>query len=331
MTRTRRLGLFTGCGCLGALAACLVLCVGVVVPPATALGTAAWRESSTADAVAPGRFLEVEGQRVHVSEWGPPDGPPIVLISGTSAWGGTWVEVAVPLAEAGFHVVAPDLPPFGYSARPPSPDGYTREAQAARILGVLAALDRDDVVLVGHSFGGGATVEAAMRAPAGQVGHLVLIDVALGLGMPPSALAPVASVPVLGSTIVASTFTNPGFLPIGLDAMVHDPAVVTDERVARYARPLVVEGTTAATTAWVPELLAPTPTLASDATNYPALGTPTTVIWGAEDHATPLEQAEHLVDLLPDATLVVLDDVGHLPQIEDPGAVVATLRSLRRR
>lgn len=258
---------------------------------------------------------------MHVTTWGDPTDPIVVLISGTSAWGGTWVEVAEPLARQGFYVVAPDLPPFGYSARP-EPDGYTRAAQGARIVELMDSLGRDDLVLVGHSFGGGATVEAAMTAPPGRIRHLVLLDAAIGLGIPPSPAAFVARVPLVGESLVAATFTNPAFLPTGLHSMVHDPAVVTDERVARYARPLTLVGSTAAVTNWLPELLAPTPGVSSTDAAYRSFATPTTVIWGAEDHATPVAQAEHLVDLLPNAELVVLPGVGHLPQIEAPDAVV---------
>ena len=51
---------------------------------------------------------------------------------------------------AAAHVIAVDLPPFGFSDRPGS---YTRQDQAARINDVLDALKAAPAIIVGHSFG----------------------------------------------------------------------------------------------------------------------------------------------------------------------------------
>ena len=68
---------------------------------------------------------------------GPSDGIPVVLFHGTAAWSELWRHTSSALAAAGFHVIALDLPPFGFSDRPGS---YTRQDQAARINDVLVHL-----------------------------------------------------------------------------------------------------------------------------------------------------------------------------------------------
>jgi 2-hydroxymuconate-semialdehyde hydrolase len=285
---------------------------------------AASREVHTRAQVAPGTFLTVDELELHTMTWGPEAGPLILLVPGTSAWAHTWVELAEPLAARGFHVVAMDLPPFGYSERP-TDDTYDRPAQAARILGVLDALDARRAVLVGHSFGGGATVEAAMGAPPGQLAQLVLLSPALGLGAADSPVAPLMRIPTVREPLVSMTFTSPAFLPVGVRAMMADPSQATAERVARYQQPLDVQGTTRAVGAWLPELLAPTSARSHDPEAYRTLALPTTLVWGSHDTVTPLAQGQALAALLPDARLVVLDDVGHLPQLEDVPGVLAAL------
>lgn len=321
MSRKRRLGLL-GCGCLLLLGGCCGLPALVAVGiPAGFRGAAALREVDSAAEVAPGERIDVDGQAIHVQRWNP-GGPrgPLVLVPGTSAWADTWVEIAVPLAEAGFDVVALDLPPFGFSERPADGD-YTRTAQATRINGLIDALGFEELALMGHSFGGGATVEAAMQRPE-RIRHLLLLDVALGLGQPAASGTVLLRQPLIAEPLVAMTMTNPGFTPTGVSVMVASPDAVTAAQVDRYRRPLTVTGSTSAVAAWLPELLDPTPSRSSDPANYRTLQVHTTLLWGELDTATPLAQAEALHGLLPDSELVVLPGLGHLPQIEGPAAVV---------
>lgn len=294
----------------------------LAAPCALIRGSAAVRERDAAAEVAPGTFVDADGLRVHVQTWGPDDGPTALLVPGTSAWAETWVEVAEPLAARGVRVVAMDLPPFGYTERP-ADDRYDREAQAARILGVARTLGRP-LALVGHSFGGGATVQAAMTSPE-TFDAVVLLSPALALAQPPAAWAPVARIGPVAEVGVAATFANPWFLPTGVRAMVADPEVATPIRVDRYAQPLSVAGTTRAIARWLPELGAPAPSRAGDPEAYRTLDLTVRLVWGAEDHVTPVAQGEALAALLPRAELTVLTGVGHLPQIEDPEAVVAAI------
>jgi pimeloyl-ACP methyl ester carboxylesterase len=58
-----------------------------------------------------------------------------------------------------------------------------------------------------------------------------------------------------------------------------------------------------------------------------AIEVPAVVVVGDEDAITPRELGEELAAGLPDAELVVLDGVGHLSTVEDPGRVAGALRS----
>jgi proline iminopeptidase len=48
------------------------------------------------------------------------------------------------------------------------------------------------------------------------------------------------------------------------------------------------------------------------------LGMPTLVIWGRHDHIFPVRHAEAAKDKLPNGRVVIFDDSGHTPQMEEP-------------
>lgn len=281
------------------------------------------RESHTVSRLAPstGRFVRAADVTLFVQEQGERDALPVVFIHGTGAWSEAWRETLNAVAAAEFRAVALDLPPFGFSERPGNKE-YGNPSQARRILGAMDALQIKQAVLVGHSFGGGPTMEAAFLAPE-RVHALVLVDVALGLdsgsvGGHGATGAFLAMAP-LRNAVVAAFLTNPRFTKRLLQQFIADPARATDERVAIYQRPLSIRGTTAAVGEWLPVLLLPQPpSLATDPDSYRRFAVPTRIIWGAEDTITPLPQAERLVKLLPSGELSIMKGVGHIPQIENP-------------
>jgi len=286
---------------------------------------AARREQGTArDAPPGGRFVKAGDVRMFVQDSGPASAPGVLFVHGTGAWSETWRDAMATAADAGFHAVAVDLPPFGFSERPES-GRYGKTDQGRRIVGVLEALGPQPVVLVGHSFGGGPTVEAALLAPE-RVRGLVLVDVALGLppegagrSSPPRLLGALLAVRPLRDAVVATFLTNPRFTRRLLQSFIADPSRATPERVAVYQRPLTQKGSTEAIGQWLPALLAPAEAAPSeDPASYARLRMPVVLIWGGRDTITPLAQGQRLARLVAGAQLVVMDAVGHIPQLEDP-------------
>jgi pimeloyl-ACP methyl ester carboxylesterase len=51
------------------------------------------------------------------------------------------------------------------------------------------------------------------------------------------------------------------------------------------------------------------------------IATPTLIVWGARDRTATRDQIDRYLDRLPDARLVVLQDAGHFPQLDEPGRV----------
>lgn len=316
---------------MGTVSWCVVRIVAVLVV-ALALGLmfmrlrAAARETEAPYASAPrdGFFVRAADLDVFVQQTGPADGPAVLFVHGTGAWSATWRESLDALGAAGYRAIAIDLPPFGYSQRPASAD-YSKPAQARRIVGVLDALGVERGVLVGHSFGAGATVEAALAAPQ-RIRALVLVDAALAPRdpaetVPKDALALRAFLAArpLRDAVTAAFLTNPAFTQRLLAMFVADARAATRERAAIYAQPLALRGTTQAVGAWLPSLLLASRDARSDSTvEYAAAALPVRLIWGSADSITPLSAGERLAKLFPDARLARIDGVGHIPQIEAP-------------
>jgi len=308
----------------------------VVALALTAFGYLALRRETLTpqEAAGPGaKYVDAAGLAVHYREWGPTDGKPLILMPGSFAWSETFRDIAEPLSERGWHVIGIDMPPFGYSERPASHD-YSRAAQAGRLLDVADALKLDRFALGVHSYGGGAAIEAAFLAPE-RIEALVLLDVALGLGQtdaggPP--LAPVLRIGPVRSLLTAATFTNPLMIGKGLRDFIHDDALVTPERIEIYARPGNVAGTTQAVGSWLFTGLFADERAAysADLANYRAFQSPVLVIWGREDTVTPLVQGEQIAAAFPKGRLEVLDGVNHIPQVEQPAAVVALIDGFLR-
>jgi pimeloyl-ACP methyl ester carboxylesterase len=271
-----------------------------------------------------GRFVQAGDVELFIQEMGPADGRSIVFIHGTAAWSEFWRETMIPLANAGFHCIAIDIPPFGFSEKPARPS-YGNKDQATRIVALLDALDVSNAILIGHSFGGGATMEAALMIP-DRIDALVLLDVGgLNLNLEPSnegdgvsALSVFMNTPLLRNPVLAATATNPLLTKTITSTMVLDPGVVTNKLKSLVRQPLVLKDATDTFGEWLTYVLTVQEvSLTSDPSNYAVLTMPALIIWGDSDTIIPLKDGEYLQSILPNAELVVMKGVNHIPYIEN--------------
>ena len=223
-----------------------------------------------------------------------------------------------PLAAAGFHVIALDLPPFGFSDRPGS---YTRQDQAARVNDVLIHLKAAPAIIVGHSFGAGAATELVMRYP-DRARALVLVDAALGLTAAPSDAPWIIQPKWIREVLVSLTITNPVATQALLEFLIAKKERALPEFVAILQRPTTQRDSTPDIADWLHYFLGTDRNAVSaDRDAYARTKLPTAILWGNQDTITPIDQAADLLTLLPQASLTVLPGLGHIPQIEDPGLV----------
>jgi pimeloyl-ACP methyl ester carboxylesterase len=301
------------------------------------------RERQTAEEAAPasGSFVSAGDIRIYIEEDGPKSGLPIVFIHGFGAWSETWKKTTSVLAAHGFHTIALDMPPFGFSEK--VTDGtFSRQAQAQRIIKVLDTLQLKQVVLVGHSIGGRPTLEVALLVP-DRIKSLVLVDVALGFGTDgdiaqnnPTLLSRAFfSVHALRNAALSATATNPLMTKKLLSTFVANPEVLTPALLSVYQKPFAVKDSTNRLGDWLKVLSVDSDTSSSGKlSNISKLSMPSLLIWGDRDTITPLWQGEKLKNIIASSTLSILTGLGHIPQIEDPdqfnSSLLPFLEQIRR-
>lgn len=130
----------------------------------------------------PERLVTVaEGTRVAIRECG--QGPVVVLLHGIGSGAASWLHCAQRLAEE-HRVIAWDAPGYGRST--PLPESRPRARDyAARLDGLLEALDIQQCLLVGHSLGALMATAYAAGSGARRVARLVLLSPARGYGAEP--------------------------------------------------------------------------------------------------------------------------------------------------
>ncbi|MDH5525646.1 MAG: alpha/beta hydrolase [Desulfobulbaceae bacterium] len=115
------------------------------------------------------RELSFDNTVIHFLEAGPVNGKAVIMLHGMKFQAETWRELGTMaiLAEAGFHVIALDLPGFGKSPQ-------SEMKHDAVLSCFIEKMGLDCPVLVGPSMGGRVSLEFGLDHP-GQVGGLVLV------------------------------------------------------------------------------------------------------------------------------------------------------------
>jgi pimeloyl-ACP methyl ester carboxylesterase len=239
-------------------------------------------------------------------------GPPLVLIHDYLASRVAWDDVLPRLSER-FHVIAPDLPGFGESEKPPpSRYRYDFEAFAESLVDLCAAVGLGRVSLCGHALGGAVALTLA-ATHAHLVHKLVLVN-PLVYPPRPDPLSRVAGVPVLGPLVFKQLFGRAlfrsRFLPRAAGASNAAPARRVDHLFELFDAPAAREAAYATMRA----MLDTRPLTAS----VPRVTTPTLVAWGRANRASPVEHGRRLARELGGARFEVFD-CGTSPAEECPG------------
>ena len=88
------------------------------------------------------RFVDTNGIHMHIAEAGPADGPLVVLCHGFPESWYSWRHQIGALADAGYHVVAPDQRGYGQTDAPEAIDQYTQLHLVGDIIGLLDVAQR---------------------------------------------------------------------------------------------------------------------------------------------------------------------------------------------
>lgn len=126
------------------------------------------------------RFVEVNGVKLHVQDYGSAGKTPILCLHGSAA-NAHWYDFVAGGLTGDYHVLAPDLRGHGDSEwdRSASPR-YTYDDYAADIHALTEKLDLRDFILVGHSMGGLVSTVYASTYP-GRAKAFIMIDSSLNM------------------------------------------------------------------------------------------------------------------------------------------------------
>jgi pimeloyl-ACP methyl ester carboxylesterase len=291
----------------------------------------AWRETDTVETLMPenGRLVETDYGKIHVSEWGKANTRTVVMTHGMAAWGGLWTDVAESLAQGGYHVVAVDEAPFGFSDA--AHEDFTTRAEGERVVQMMQALGLQHALLVGHSFGGGVALEAALQNSALFDG-LVLVCPVTKLGQPDAGTSKTAPLPLrstpIAEALMSATVTNPMMTRLLLSRFMERKDMITDAEIAILQRPITRQGNTHAMAVWLRQFMQGSPDAkTADPIAATKLKMPIAFIWGDKDSVVPLPESARLMNLLGATKLDVIPGVGHMPQLEAPEDFKRLLRA----
>jgi pimeloyl-ACP methyl ester carboxylesterase len=110
-----------------------------------------------------GRFIEIDGQRLHYVDTGG-TGPALVMIHGLGGTLWNYTYALVDKLSGEFRVIAVDRPGSGYSARPDDASAKL-STQANTLAKFMRALGLKQPLLVGHSLGGALSLAIALDHP----------------------------------------------------------------------------------------------------------------------------------------------------------------------
>ncbi|MCK2148067.1 alpha/beta fold hydrolase [Marinobacter alexandrii] len=252
-----------------------------------------------------GHEIAAAGYRTNVHDHGE-GGVPAMMIHGSGPGVTAWANwrLVIPELAKNRRVVAPDMLGFGYTERPED-NTYNRERWVAHAIGVMDALDLQQVDLVGNSFGGGLALALAIEYPE-RVRRLVLMG-SVGVSFPITE----------GLDEVWGYEPSLENMRRLMDVFAFNKGLLTDElaemRYQASIRPGFQESFRAMFPAprqrWVDNL-------ASREEDIRALTHETLVIHGREDEVIPLQTSLTLADWIDRAQLHVYGRCGHWTQIE---------------
>ena len=275
-----------------------------------------------------GRFVEINGARVHYLERG--TGSPVVLLHGNvvSADDYVWSGVLDRVAR-NHRVIAFDRPGYGFSDRPAG-KLWTPAAQAEHLRQAFIELGLERPVIVGHSWGTLVALALALDHPE-AVGGLLLMS---GYYKPTARLdvplAAAAAVPVLGDILrhTISPLFGTAMLPLNLKTMF-SPRPVPERFRDHFAygfpvRPSQIRAEAQDAATMVPGA-------AGLRRRYNELELPITILAGVNDRIVDVDnQSAWFHDSVPGSELRLIPDAGHMVHYAVPGQVADAIGALAR-
>jgi pimeloyl-ACP methyl ester carboxylesterase len=269
--------------------------------------------------------IDINAGTIHYEATGPENGRPVVFVHGYMMGGQLWRQVSERLADLGLRCIAPTWP-LGAHPQPLRPGAdRTITGVAGIVAEALAALDLEDVVLVGNDTGGVVTQLVAVHHPE-RLGALVLTSCDAFEHFPPPILKPVIMAARSKAVFrtVAQAMRAPAARKRAFDGLafrniddlteawvrpgLSDPAVAEDLR--RFTLSLRTEVTTRV------------------AARLPEFDKPALIAWSADDVFFELGDGERLAATIPNARLEVIEGARTFSMLDQPERLADLLSTI---
>jgi pimeloyl-ACP methyl ester carboxylesterase len=277
------------------------------------------------------------GVELDVAIAGDPANPPIFLLHGFPESHRTWRH-QIPELARDHYVVAPDQRGFARSSKPEGVENYTPDKPVGDLLALADHLGIGHFTLVGHDWGGAIAWMAALQHPL-RVKRLIIINAPHPKVFQKSLFDdPEQRKASQYITRFRDTRIDQGLIGAGLERFFsstfaqHVVGGIAGEDKAAYMDEWGQHGAMTAMLNWyrASSIVVPAPDEEVERpvwldAPFPPVTQPTLVIWGMQDVALLPVQLE-LGGLVPDLTIVRVEDGGHFVPWEKPEAVTAAMR-----
>jgi pimeloyl-ACP methyl ester carboxylesterase len=252
---------------------------------------------------------------IHYDVSGPAEGRPVVFIHGYAMASSLWGPLGARLGARGLRCFAPTWP-LGAHAEPLRPGAdRTLPGVAAMVDAFLAALDLDDVVLVGTDTGGLVAQLVAVGHP-DRIGALVLTSCDAFEHFPPPVLRPfiLASRTRLMFRAALQPLRSAAARRRAYGALAH---TAIDDLTAQWVRPALENPAVAEDIRKLTASMRQETSLDA-AARLGGFTRPALVAWSADDAFFPVEDGRRLAAALPNAQLHVIEGARTFSMIDQP-------------
>ncbi|WLP94574.1 alpha/beta fold hydrolase [Psychrobacter sp. M13] len=249
-------------------------------------------------------FTLASGDTLTYAENANVTGEPLLLIHGFGGNKDNFTRIANQLDS--YHLITPDLLGFGNSSKPMAAD-YRADAQAERLHELLQAKGvASNIHIAGNSMGGAISVAYAAKYPQ-DVKSLWLIDSAgfWSSGIPKSLEgATLENNPLLINktediySLYDFVMYKPPYIPKSVKAVFAQERIANKELDAKILKQITEDN------------------VEERAKVIAEYDIPTLVVWGEEDRVIKPETAILIKEIIPQAQVIMMEEVGHVPMIE---------------
>jgi 4,5:9,10-diseco-3-hydroxy-5,9,17-trioxoandrosta-1(10),2-diene-4-oate hydrolase len=250
-----------------------------------------------------GKYLDVaDNFRFHYYDEG--DGEVVVFLHGSGTGASAYTNFKnnfIALKDAGFRVILPDLPGYGFSSKPED-EIYSLEYFNKKLIELLDALEIDKFSLIGNSLGGALSIGLGLKHRT-RVQKLILM--APGGVENREVYDSMPGIKKLLSDFLGGNMDQEKIEGL-LELFPYDKSIISKEMVDERMEILPLMNTQVMATMDIPNM----------ESELPSITQPVLAFWGMNDQFIPISGAMKIGDGCPNAQIMLFSQCGHWVMIE---------------